>query len=78
MVFHNVFVTRFVSHVSCLVSHGFMVSLFHHGESPWSWFHHPQGLDLRDYIHPDCQPANPETKYAGIPAMVMDFDGEIM
>ncbi len=22
-----------------------------------------QGLDLRDYIHPDCQPANPETKY---------------
>lgn len=22
-----------------------------------------KGLDLRDYIHPDCQPANPETKY---------------
>ena len=24
-----------------------------------------RGLDLRDYIHPDCQPANPETKYVG-------------
>lgn len=22
-----------------------------------------KGLDMRDYIHPDCQPANPETKY---------------
>jgi len=22
-----------------------------------------KGLDLRDYVHPDCQPANPETKY---------------
>jgi len=22
-----------------------------------------KGLDLRDYIHPDCQPANPETRY---------------
>jgi len=22
-----------------------------------------KGLDLRDYVHPDCQPANPETKF---------------
>lgn len=22
-----------------------------------------KGLDLRDYVHPDCQPANPETRY---------------
>ena len=28
-----------------------------------------QGLDLRDYIHPDCQPANPETKYVARPKM---------